>query len=135
MNLVELTYIYAKHSLKHSVNRTLLLENWRLKDQDYAYPSYLTEYLKIVDLVDKKIVLAQDLQTSLIRKSEQTNNIIYDNVLKSFLKYIKGRLKIDSDKEYKIRSEMEKLKNINDINFDYIKKLRIIEKEVWEEYG
>jgi hypothetical protein len=130
MNTADFLYYYAKLYNQYNVKAVLMRESWDDKDCDAKYAKYMQEYLRI-----KKVFEDQNLSDDKIKAAlegfkkdrlQSTYDYLYDKMLERLEKE-KGKL--SDTKQKALKTRLDKCRNLNDTDFQYIYEIRKIEEE------
>jgi hypothetical protein len=123
-------YYYAKIYNQVNVNTVLMRENWEDKDFDAKYAKYMQEYIVLREqfigkgFSDDKIIASFE-----VLKKKRLNSV-YTYLFNDMLKRLqKTKGKLSSEKLNLIMKRLNKLRSLDDANFDYLYEIRKIEEE------
>jgi len=128
-------YCYAKYYHKHNVKAVLMMENWTDKDYDVKYAKYMQEYIRIRDLSRKNSWADDKIKGALEKLKNNRLNSIYDRLfeeMKAQFKSQKGEALLPPKLE-EIKHRLEKHRSLDGANFEFLRELRKIEEEIYEE--
>jgi len=130
MTDADLIYNYAKLYNQYNVKAILVRENWDDKDCDAKYAHYMQEFIRIKDIFKKKNLSDDKIKAAFNGFKKERIKSIYTYILKKFISILERRKgELTPEKKNVIMSRLDRLQDLEDVNFEYLYEIRKLEEE------